>query len=701
MAPLFRSVVYVFMNLLSEPLDRRSLLRVAGLQALVLSLGDLCWAAEPAAPLVPLNRFPQMMQEWLMAQVKAAEARGNKWREDLKTKADAEAYVNTVRTKIHECFGPMPEKTPLNAKVTGILERETYRIEKVIFESRPGYMVTGNLYVPKGRQGKMPGVVGVCGHSLNGKAADAYQSFAQGLVKQGYVVLIYDPVGQGERFQFITEGLKSRYGGSVSEHIQMGNTMGLVGEFLGAWFAWDGIRALDYLLSRDEVDPLHVGVTGNSGGGTQTTWLAALDDRWTMAAPACFVTTFRRNAENELPADTEQCPPKVLQLGIDHSDFIAAMAPRPVILLTQEKDFFDVRGGEEAFARLKHLYKLLGKPENIQLQVGPDQHGYTQANREAMYRFFNKVTGISKEQREPSITLEKDADLLASPNGQVSELKSRTLMSFMQEKVTTKSQTLKPEPLAKALRDLLKIDTLKEAPDYRILRSAGSRKYPSQAYCDYAVATAPHIETIVTELSDEPGFTSRPSRGKKRAVLYVSHQSADEELRTETVLAEIIKAEPHSAIFACDVRGIGDSQPNTCGTNTFLQPYGCHYFYAAHGLMLGEPLVGQRTADVLGVIQWLVAAGHEEVHLVGRGWGSLPAAFAALMSDKVKQVTLKNSLSSYTDLIVDEDQNWPYAVMIPNVLAQFDLPDVYKALESKGLKIVEPWSAAAAGRMKK
>ena len=123
-----------------------------------------------------------------------------------------------------------------------------------------------------------------------------------------------------------------------------------------------------------------------------------------MAAPACFVTTFRRNAENELPADTEQCPPRVLALGLDHSDFLAAMAPKPVIILAKEKDFFDVRGSDEAYERLKRLYTLLGKPDNIRLHIGPTHHGYTQPNREAMYRFFNKVTGVSDAKTEPAMT---------------------------------------------------------------------------------------------------------------------------------------------------------------------------------------------------------------------------------------------------------------------------------------------------------
>ena len=246
----------------------------------------------------------------------------------MKTKADAEAYVAEVQAKIRESFGPFPEKTPLNAKITGVLKRDGYRIEKVIFESRPQFFVTANLYVPEGGKSKMPAVVGSCGHSYNGKGEDAYQSFSQGLARQGYVVLIYDPIGQGERIQYPDDKLKSRIGVGVQEHLLAGNQQFLVGQFLGAWRAWDGIRALDYLLSRDEVDPQHLGITGNSGGGTMTTWLCGVEQRWTMAAPSCFVTTFRRNLENELPADTEQCPPRKCWRARPGSsrDFLAATA---------------------------------------------------------------------------------------------------------------------------------------------------------------------------------------------------------------------------------------------------------------------------------------------------------------------------------------------------------------------------------------
>ncbi|HEV3005846.1 MAG TPA: acetylxylan esterase, partial [Pirellulales bacterium] len=309
-----------------EPADallgRRDVLRAAAASAAGLStwqrLGEvIARAAEGDAQqaLKPLNRFPRMVQEWFVAQVRQIEAGADAARAALKTRADAEAYVRDVQAKIRQVFGPEPERTPLAPRVTGTVDRETYRIERVIFESRPEFPVTANVYVPKGRKFPLPGVVGSCGHSANGKAAEAYQSFAQGLARMGYVTLIFDPIGQGERLQYTDDEWKPRRGVGVAEHLYAGNQQFLVGEFFGAWRAWDGTRALDYLLTREEVDAGHVGITGNSGGGTMTTWLCGLDRRWTMAAPGCFVTTFRRNLENELPADTEQCPPGALALG--------------------------------------------------------------------------------------------------------------------------------------------------------------------------------------------------------------------------------------------------------------------------------------------------------------------------------------------------------------------------------------------------
>lgn len=680
------------------------MLQLLGINVLGLGLGGgflfRTEAAErgAAAPLSALNRFPRMVQEYFVEQLRRVEAANIQAKAALKTKADAERYVKGVRKRIQACFGPFPEKTPLNARITGVVERDTYRIEKVIFESRPGLLVTANLYLPKARSFPLPAVVGTCGHSEDGKANEAYQSFAQGLARLGYIVLIYDPIGQGERLQYPDGKGKSRIGVGVGEHLYAGNQQFLVGEFFGAWRAWDGIRALDYLLTRPEVDPRHVGVTGNSGGGTLTTWLCGLDSRWTMAAPGCFVTTFRRNLENELPADTEQCPPRALALGLNHEDFIAAMAPKPVILLTKERDYFDIRGAEAAYGRLRQLYRLLRAEKNIALFTGPTTHGYSQENREAMYRWFNGVTGISDAQAEPSLVMEPEQTLWCTANGQVAELSSRPIYSFTREKSQGQARQrprYSAQTLARTVAEALRLPARKDPPDYRILRALPSRKYPLPQATTYAVQTEPGILALVYRLSKEP-HEARPPRGQSKAVLYVSHLSGDFELREEPLIRELIAAETEAAFYTCDVRGIGESQPNTCGADSFSKPYGSDFFYAIHSLMLDYPYVGQRTHDVLGVVDWLRSNGHEQVHLVGKGWGALPATFAALLSEAVTQVTLKNALTSYAEIAESEQYRWPLAAFVPNVLAAFDLPDCYRVLGAKQLRQIEPWGPVPA-----
>ncbi len=691
----------------ASALSRRRLLKTGGLAALGLAAADrlfvadvLAAAASGKADLEPLNRFPRMVQEYFVGRVRRIEAAANKVRAELKTKADAEAYVTSAQERIDRCFGPWPKKTPLNARVTGTVERDAYRIENVIFESRPGFLVTGNLYLPKSGKGKAPGVVGVCGHSTNGKAAEAYQSFSQGLARMGYVVFIIDPIGQGERSQYVEfrDGKpKDTIGVGTRQHLHCGNQQFLVGESLASWRAWDGIRALDYLLTRPEVDPEHIGVTGNSGGGTMTTWLCGVERRWTMGAPSCFVTTFRRNMENELPADTEQCPPLALKLGLDHSDFLAAMAPKPVILLAKEKDFFDARGSEEAFARLKRLYTLLGKPENIRLFIGPTEHGYSQENREAMYQWFNRATGASNATTEPPLTMEKDATLECAPSGQVASLTSKTVFDFTRDRAKELAAARKPlkgAALRDALKEALRLKDAKGAPEFRILRQRGGRRFPQPQFSTYAVTTEPGIHAIVYRLGAER-LQSRPPRDPRPAILYVSHHSADAELRDDPLPRELIEGAPDAAFFACDVRGIGESRPDTTNPDSFLSPYGSDYFYAVHSLMLDEPYVGQKTHDILRTVDWLSSFGHGEIHLAGKGWGALPAAFAALLDDRISRVTLKNTLTSFADVAATEHYAWPLSCILPGVLKSFDLPAVYAALAAKKLRLIDPADASS------
>jgi hypothetical protein len=187
---------------------------------------------------------------------------------------------------------------------------------------------------------------------------------------------------------------------------------------------------------------------------------------------------------------------------------------------------------------------------------------------------------------------------------------------------------------------------------------------------------------------------SRPPKDAAPAILYVSHHSADAELRDEPLVAELVKASPPAPFYACDVRGVGEARPDTCGgTDQFLAPYGNDYFYAIHGLMLDRPYVGQRTFDVLRVLDWLADVGHKEVHLVTKGWGTLPTTFAAVLSDRVTRVTLKNALTSYADVARAQNHAWPLSLFVPGVLLEFDLETCYDVLGAKKLTQIEPWDA--------
>jgi len=626
----------------------------------------------------PLNRFPRMMQRFLVREVRKAHRRNVQTKQALESREDAQRYVEKVRQKILSSLGPLPTRTPLKPEITGRLDRDGYRVEKIIFESRPNFPVTANLYLPQTSR-KVPGVIGTCGHSANGKAAKAYQSFAQGLARQGYACLIYDPIGQGERLQYPNDDHKSRIGVGVREHIQAGNQQFLVGENLSMWRAWDGMRALDYLISRPEIDRRHLGVTGNSGGGTMTTLLCGIERRWTMAAPSCFVTTFLHNAENELPADTEQCPPEALALGLEHEDFLVALAPRPIVILAKEKDYFDVRGSEAAFRRLKKLYRLLDHPRNISLFVGPTEHGYSIENREAMYRCFNRVTAVSDLQSEPELTIEKDAALYCTESGQVAEREPATVASFTAAKarqLAKEREQLDADSLRQAVRDVLRLpdDLPGSPPKYRILRPVGPRGYPLPHFTTYPLETESGVLAHVYMLTKQRHY-SRPAPGDGPALLYVAHRSSDQELRESNWLREKIETAA-TPTFTCDVRGIGESLPNTCGTNTFDNPYGCDYFYAIHGIMLDRPYLGQKVWDVLRTLQWLQARGYNEIDLLGSGWGALIATFAALLSETVNSVELQNRIASFESLAVDEDYDMPLAYLPPGVLTKFDLPDV-------------------------
>ena len=177
-----------------------------------------------------------------------------------------------------------------------------------------------------------------------------------------------------------------------------------------------------------------------------------------------------------------------------------------------------------------------------------------------------------------------------------------------------------------------------------------------------------------------------------RTRFYLPHLSSDQELRVDARIRELETANP--AFFACDYRGIGESRPDTCRPDSFLDMYGSDFHYASLATMLGESFVAWRVHDVLATLDWMASFGYDQVHLVAQGWGTIPGAVAALLDDRVKRVTLIHAPVSFSELAEAPLQQWPFSALLPGVLTQFDLPDVYRELAGKELQVIEPWGAA-------
>jgi len=594
-------------------------------------------------------------------------------------------YQQRIRRVIKSAFSPRPKKTPLNPKITGTLQRNGYRIEKILFESRPDCMVSANLYVPDKISGKAPGVIAPCGHSENGKACDLYQAFCQRLVQSGFVVLIYDPFNQGERDQYALLTEREPVRSCCPAHNMMGKQLELLGEFFGMWRVWDGIRALDYLLTRPEVDPKRIGLTGNSGGGTLTTWLWAVEDRFTMAAPGCFVTTFLHNLENELPADNEQYPPGVIGGGLDMSDFFIVQAPKPVILLGQKYDYFDRRGFLETYEELQKIYGILKAPKkNLSYNLGPQGHGYSVHNQEAMVEFFCRHAKMKPVKVEETEVLD-EKELYATPDGNVIRAGSKPIYEMIAEKadeLVNKRKSLGVVTLRNRLKKLLNIPTV-YSPHYRVLRPT---HIDGQTFARYAIETESNIQAIMKKRMENPQY-SYSLDVDETIHLYLPHLSSEEDIKNDPLAVSLKKSHE---LYAFDVRGFGESMPEDI--NQFLHPYGMDYMFHGHGILLDKSYLGRRVYDVLTTITLLEEEGAKEVHLYGRGQGAIIALFAGVLHDNIASVTLKNAPVSYDSWTHSPIVLWPSANFLRGVLKEFDLTDCMKAIESK-LTVIKPWGA--------
>ena len=258
-----------------------------------------------------MSKFGNVVQEFYVERFHANMAERAGRLRGVTEPGQARAYIDDARRRVRKSFQLPEHSGEPAARITGRLRGNGFTVE-----SRPGLLVSANYYLPEKISGRHPAVLFLCGHSGTGKAGDTYQMAAQALALCGFAVLIPDPVGQGERGQFHgIPGAEALSRNCTHEHNMYGKQLLLTGEFFGTWRVFDAVRALDWLLARPEVDATRVGVTGNSGGGTLTTYVNALDDRITMAAPCCYITRWWRHVENELPVDAEQTPPGLAAAG--------------------------------------------------------------------------------------------------------------------------------------------------------------------------------------------------------------------------------------------------------------------------------------------------------------------------------------------------------------------------------------------------
>ena len=635
---------------------------------------------------MPRNGYGHMVLDDYVARVRAVNADRAKRLSSIRTKKEAFAYRDEVREAIDKAYRPWPSKTPLNARVVGTIERRHYRIEKVLFESRPGCLVTAHLYVPNNLDGPAPGIIGSCGHAADGKNAPLYQAFCQRLARNGFVVLIYDPFNQGERDQYYALHSRESVRSSTHAHNMMGKQLELVGEWFGAWRAWDGIRALDYLHTRPEVDPAHIGLTGNSGGGTMTSWIWPVEARFTMAAPSCFVTTFAANLENELPADSEQYPPGVIGEGLDMADFFIARAPAPVILLGQAYCFFDRRGLKQAYSEIRRFYDIIGAPANAtDIFIGAEDHGFFRDNQEAMVQFFATHAGIQQV-----IRLEETEDLSdvlnVTPKGEVVPEGATPIFDLIAQNadvLASKRKKLGKDALTRCVQSTLNLSDDRDLPHHRWLRGTTE---DGVRLARYAIETEGNIRAIMRKRLSNPSY-SHTLDVEREVHLYLPHVSAEVDLVEDPFAKKLKEQHP---LYALDVRGLGESLADD--ERDFFHPYGNDYMCNGYGLMLGQSFLGRRVHDVLSTLDLLADEGAEKIHLYGRGQGAIHALFAGFLHSAVTTVTLKNYPLSYHAWTQTPLVSWPAANIPRGVLTSYDLPDLMEALDKK-LALIQPWGA--------
>jgi len=630
-----------------------------------------------------------MMNHYLRSQ---AQERFEKWKAEYEQRTTPEQiaeYQKRLRSKFLESIGYLPRRTPLNPRVTGVIQRKSYKVEKVIFESQPKHYVSAVLFLPDAEKHKppYPGVLVPCGHSRNGKAYESYQTMGALLALNGMAALVFDPIDQGERSQMPSQlpGLQG-----TRAHTMLGIGSMLLGRNTARFEIWDGMRCIDYLQSRPEVDPSRIGCTGNSGGGTQTSYLMSLDERIIAAAPSCYITSFERLLSTIGPQDAEQNIYGQLAFGMDHADYLMMRAPTPILICAATKDFFDIQGTWESFRYAKRLYSRMEFAERIELLENDAAHNYNKLQRQSVIRWMSRWL-LKKDEpiTEPAIELLSEEEIKCTPEGQVMALKGarstydlnrdyeKKLVKQRKKSWTTKSRMT----LLNQVRKIAGIRKLTELPEPKI-ESIGI-----EDWSDYK------IEKLIIKPEDGiylPALMFFPKQTQSKGiVLYVHENGKNKDAKPGGAIEKLVKS--GRSVLAVDLRGAGETQQTKQKKLGEATGFDWKNVYTAY--LLGRSYVGMRAEDILICARFLQQQEDGRVDLVAVGHVSVPALHAAaLESDMFESVKLIRGLVSWSNVIESGRSQNQLVNTVHGALTVYDLPDLAATLGGK-LTIEEPLNA--------
>lgn len=586
------------------------------------------------------------------------------------------AYQEYCRKNYFKIVGSFPSRTPLHAQITGTIQCDGYKIKKVIYESFPHHHVTADLYIPDGK-GPFPGVLFFCGHEATSKATITYQQTAILFAKHGFVVLVIDPISQGERYQ-ITDSLgKPLTRGGTTEHTLLASGSNLLGTSVVAYELWDNERGLDYLCSLKEVDTSRLGCLGNSGGGTQTAYFIPYDPRIKVAAVCSYTTRRERTLLLLGPQDGCQWLPDESYAGLDISDYLIMFAPRPVLILAGRYDFVDYNGVLDVYKELKKVYQQLHQPEKVKLFAYDDGHGIQKPKQEAVVRWFRRwLYDDNRPIKENPIETHTEKELNVTATGQVNS-------SFKNE-VTVQSHNITLADQWKSKRQrLLEGSTraeyrnmLKKLLHIEIRSSlVDTQQMGSFSQAGYT------FEKIILRTKGQPPLPCFLSCGKNkpdRKVVIVLDKGGKASFVQKDSLLKSFFSKGY-ALLVADLRGMGETSDEADKNDKKYE--NAEYRDAMLSLFIRKPLPGQRTEDIFTLLNYIKADPHLQ-HLPVEVRASGPAAeaalFAAALDPRIDKLTLSDTILSFYQMLKYPMMKDQYAYVVPDALEYFDLPDVVR-----------------------